>query len=205
MRAWPRSSGRRPSATASRLSGGNTACNASTSPAKAGLHQDRPGDVVRVGRHIEQPDRAGERMADIDERRLYARGFDEPVQVVGDVPEVGRPRGGVAEPEARAVVGANAGDLGDLGLDMPPGRHAVAGAGVEEDGRAARSVAIEIEPPRSVDRDEILRLGVNGTRHDRLGGRRLDRHRRQSRERGRSPSPAFRFLPVTTNCMRTCP
>ena len=156
-----------------RLSGGSSACIASISPGEGGLDQDRPGDVVGIGCDIEQADRAGERMADIDERGLYARGFDEPVQVVDDVLEVGGTRGGVAEPEAGAVIGADPGDLGDLGLDMPPGRHAVARTGVEHDGRAARSVAIEIETPRPVDGDEILRLGIDGARHDRLGGQGL--------------------------------
>src|SRR5208283_5572004 len=100
-------------------------------------------------------------MADVDERGRYRRGLHEPTQVVDDVRKVGRTRGGVAETQPRTVIRADPGDFRDLSLDAPPGRHTVARSGVEHDRQAARSVAIEIEPPRPVDRDEILRLGVD--------------------------------------------
>ena len=137
---------------------------------EGGLNQHCPGDVFGIGRHVKKADSAGKRMTDVNERRRYGRGFYEPVQVVDDVAQVGRAAGGVAKAEPGAIVGADARPFADLFLHMSPGRHRIAGAGVENDGRIARADTIEVETPGAVHRDQALRRGIDGARGGAPGG-----------------------------------
>ena len=110
---------------------------------------------------VEDGGRAAERMADQDERLCDPRGRNEPAEVVGHLGDVRGALRRVAEPEPRAIVGADAREGADLRLHEAPGDHAVAGTGFQHNDRLAGADAMEIEPPRAVDRDKLLRRRVD--------------------------------------------
>ena len=118
-------------------------------------------------------------MSDQHEGPCDRRGLRERGEVVGHGSQVGRPVDVVAETEARAVVGADLREFGDLALNEAPRHHAVAGARFQHDGRLALALAMEVELALAVDRDELTRLLIDLVGNDR--GRNGWRSRRGGR------------------------
>jgi len=101
-------------------------------------------------------------MPDEDIGAVHGRGLQQASQVSHRVLAGPRVVGAVAESQAGAIVRAGPGLLRDLRLHLPPGLGAVTEARVENHGGVAFPDAVEVEAPRAVDRDQTLRLRVDG-------------------------------------------
>ena len=164
-----------------------------------GVDRDEPGDASGPGGGVEAHDHAAERVAGQHVGAGDPSRGKQPAQIADDVGGAARHRDRVAAAQllrarvgARAVVGADAGEARDRrqhglagsGWRRAPDVGAIAGAGLEHDGRAPRAAALQVEPAPAGDRDAGREVALRGGGGDRRRARPAVRRRIGLDERG---------------------